>query len=79
MNLFKSIFNAIFSGPDINPANGLPMIDGSHIDVAGNPYGSDLSHDTSSYNHDWGSSSHDWGSSSSSFDSSSSFGGGSDW
>lgn len=34
------------SGPFIiNPANGLPMVDGSHIDVAGNPYGFDLSHD----------------------------------
>lgn len=28
----------------INPANGLPMITGTTIDVEGNPYGSD-SHD----------------------------------
>lgn len=26
---------------DINPANGLPMIDNTGIDVDGNPYGSD--------------------------------------
>lgn len=25
----------------INPANGLPMVDGTEIDVAGNPYGTD--------------------------------------
>ena len=31
----------------INPANGLPMIDGcGGIDVAGNPYGFDFSHDS---------------------------------
>jgi len=27
--------------PDINPANGLPMIDDTGIDVGGNPYGTD--------------------------------------
>lgn len=27
--------------PDINPANGLPMIDDAGIDIAGNPYGTD--------------------------------------
>ncbi len=26
---------------DINPASGLPMIEGANIDVAGNPYGTD--------------------------------------
>ena len=27
---------------DINPANGLPMIDDTGVDVGGNPYGTDL-------------------------------------
>lgn len=27
---------------DINPATGLPMIDGAGIDIAGNPYGVDV-------------------------------------
>ena len=32
----------------INPANGLPMIGGiAGIDIEGNPYGTDWSHDTS--------------------------------
>lgn len=31
------------SGPEVNPATGLPMIDDiGSIDVAGNPYGVDL-------------------------------------
>ena len=29
-------------GPDINPATGLPLIDDTEIDVAGNPFGTDL-------------------------------------
>lgn len=29
-------------GPGINPATALPMIDGTMVDVAGNPYGMDL-------------------------------------
>lgn len=33
------------SNVDINPANGLPMIEGANIDVEGNPYGMDSSHD----------------------------------
>lgn len=77
MNLFKSLFDTMFSnnstGPllEINPANGLPMIENSHIDVQGNLYGTD--NNTSHSSHDWGGvSSHGWGSSSSSF-------GGSDW
>jgi len=42
----------------INLANGLPMIDGSGgIDIEGNPYGTDSSHDdsfsTGSGLHDW--------------------------
>jgi len=28
--------------PDINPATGLPLIDDSHIDVGGSPYGQDI-------------------------------------
>jgi len=33
--------------PGINPATGLPMMDCSNtIDVAGNPFGVDLHHDT---------------------------------
>lgn len=31
-------------GPAINPATGLPMVDGAMLDVAGNPYGVDLHH-----------------------------------
>ncbi len=27
--------------PDINPASGLPMLDNTGIDVAGNPFGTD--------------------------------------
>lgn len=30
-------------GPVVNPASGLPMWDGMGVDVAGNPYGTDLS------------------------------------
>ncbi|MCI1710843.1 MAG: hypothetical protein LKM39_11460 [Chiayiivirga sp.] len=29
--------------PDVNPATGLPLVDDSLVDVAGNPYGQDLS------------------------------------
>ena len=29
----------------VNPASGLPMMDDSMIDVAGNPYGTDLNDD----------------------------------
>ena len=36
------------TGTDINPANGLPMIDSS-IDVKGNPWGTDLNNDHSSF------------------------------
>lgn len=39
-----SMFDDMDSGPSVNPASGLPMMD-SMIDVAGNPYGTDL-HDT---------------------------------
>lgn len=28
--------------PTINPATNLPMMDGCHVDIAGNPYGTDL-------------------------------------
>ena len=30
-----------FSEFDVNPANGLPMIDGTGIDIEGNPFGTD--------------------------------------
>lgn len=41
---------------DINPANGLPMIGGcGGVDVSGNPYGTDWSHDDS-----WAASSPGW-------------------
>ncbi|MEJ5299688.1 MAG: hypothetical protein WHS38_01730 [Thermodesulforhabdaceae bacterium] len=34
------------TGPIVNPATGLPMISGTGgVDVEGNPYGFDLSHD----------------------------------
>jgi hypothetical protein len=87
MNFFKTLFSAVFSDhsvnhshTDINPANGLPMIDQSGIDIAGNTYGTDHSSMTDSFT-DWGSSSSsNWDSSSSDWGSSSgsSFGG-SDW
>ena len=36
------------SGIEINPANGLPMIDGiGSVDIDGNPYGIDFSDDDS--------------------------------
>ncbi len=35
-------------GTDINPANGLPMIDSS-VDIKGNPYGTDFNNDHSSF------------------------------
>lgn len=64
----------------INPANGLPMVGGTGgVDVAGNPYGTDFSHDhlrSSGIDDSWSSSS------TSSFDdtwSSGSSGGFSDW
>jgi hypothetical protein len=89
MNLFTAIFKSIFSdnsasthaGTEINPANGLPMIENSGIDVLGNSYGTDHSSDSSSFwsssndassswssGSDWSSSSSDWGSSSGSSD-----------
>ncbi len=36
----------------MNPANGLPLIEGTNIDVEGNPYGTDSSYDISSCT-DW--------------------------
>ena len=52
-NLFSLNNDQPTTGTDINPANGLPMIDSS-IDVKGNPWGTDLNNDHSSF-----SSSHD--------------------
>lgn len=53
--------NDCATGCEINPATGLPMVGGcGGIDVAGNPYGTDLHHDagqTGSTETDWGSSS----------------------
>jgi hypothetical protein len=67
-----SIWNFLFGGTDsqstttINPANGLPMIDNSIIDVAGNAYGTDSNDWSSSTIPDNSFSSSDWSSSSSS-------------
>jgi len=36
----------------INPANGLPMLEGGCIDIAGNPYGTDSSSDQLSMDFD---------------------------
>jgi hypothetical protein len=77
MNFFKSIFNHFYEAFSVNPANGLPMIHNSGIDVAGNPFGTDSSHHTTDHSHSWGgghdfSSSNDWGSGGG-------FGGGSSW
>ena len=69
-----SIWNFLFGGTDsqstntINPANGLPMVSDTFIDVAGNPYGTDSSDWSSSSTWDSSCSTSDWGSSSS-FDS----------
>ena len=52
-NLFALNNEPSTTGTDINPANGLPMIDSS-TDVKGNPYGTDFNNDHSSF-----SSSHD--------------------
>ncbi len=53
----------------INPATGLPMIDGiGSVDVAGNVYGSDMTFDHDSHHvthHDFSQSDHDWHSNSS--------------
>ena len=40
---------------DINPSTGLPMIDGSGVDVGGSPYGVDIHHDDC-----WATSSSSW-------------------
>ncbi len=77
-----SIWNFLFGGTDsqptstINPANGLPMVNDTFIDVAGNTYGTESSCWGDSFSgSDWSdSSSSDSWSSSSSFDCSSSFG-----
>ncbi len=47
-NLFSLNSDQPTTGTDINPANGLPMIDSS-IDVKGNPWGTDLNNDHSSF------------------------------
>ena len=44
MEWFKNLFNFTSESttsicPSINPANGLPMIEESCIDIEGNPYG----------------------------------------
>lgn len=85
MRMFEDLFSSsgmgsydgFYSLPSINPASGLPMM--GCVDVAGNPYGTDLSHNYSLDSWDSYSSSHD--SFSSSFDSwsSSSGSGFSDW
>lgn len=48
----------------INPATGLPMVDGiGGFDTAGNPYGAQRSHDSAGHDgHDFGSHGHDFGS-----------------
>jgi hypothetical protein len=44
-NFFGSLFGGFGSGTDggVNPASGLPMIEDSGVDVAGNPWGTDFS------------------------------------
>lgn len=61
MNLFNTIENWLFGqhnqqsnvSNDVNPANGLPMINDS-VDIKGNPYATDFNNDHSGF-----SSSHD--------------------
>jgi hypothetical protein len=54
-SLFKNIFSAITDTPvEINPANGIPIIDNTNIDISGSFYG--FSNDT--FN-DWSNSSLD--------------------
>lgn len=51
----SELFSSSSESTAINPANGLPMIDGvSGVDIEGNPYGLDSSHDhwsTSNFDH----------------------------
>ena len=47
-NLFSLYIDQPSAGTDINPANGLPMIDSS-VDVKGNPFGTDFNNDHSSF------------------------------
>lgn len=45
-NIPSADFGSMFDeSPGINPATGLPMISSGGVDVAGNPYGTDLSDD----------------------------------
>jgi hypothetical protein len=47
LTLHESTFADDFA---VNPANGLPMLDGiGSVDVEGNPFGCDFSHDTTSF------------------------------
>ena len=48
---YTADFGQMFDdSPGINPATGLPMISAGGVDVAGNPYGTDLSDNFSSTN-----------------------------
>lgn len=44
----SNISTESFSSTEINPATGLPMVTSGGVDVAGNPYGTDLSDSMSS-------------------------------
>lgn len=36
---------------EVNPATGLPMVDGMSVDMAGNPYGTDMAHSSQEPRH----------------------------
>lgn len=65
--------------PSLNPMTGIPMCGDSGLDVCGNPYGMDLSHDTSTIPDSWSSDSSLFSADDNSFSSSSDFDSGSSW
>ncbi len=64
-NIDSSFNNACDNGHTVNPATGLPMVNGcSGVDVGGNPFGVDNHHDhtwVSSSSADFSDSSSSWG------------------
>lgn len=44
-NWFSDLFDDFPSSPAVNPGSGLPMIEDTWIDVAGNPFGADCAND----------------------------------
>ncbi len=42
MKSFNWLFDPFDSGPSFNPVSGLPMLGDSGLDIAGNPFGTDV-------------------------------------